>query len=439
MNTKAVLFAAGSFLFSLTTAARDVVSVGPSGRYVDDSFFGMHIRYGVEKDVWPNTFFASWRVITPETEWRGLQPSRDRWNFSALDKAVKKAGAHHVEVLLSLGQTPMWAASRPREVVQNGPGAASEPAQTADWERYIRTVARRYKGRIKYYELWNEPKFREVDRYRVEDGFTGYATQMVELGKVARRVLAEEDPNAILISPALGSANVARIEAWLKAGGGQVAPVLASHFYEPTPEEMVASYRRIRAGLDRNGYIGMPIWVTESGYFVENPEWPPAKPQWNEEVVSPEKLAAYVVRAHLLTAAIGVARFYWYSWDIPNIGLTRSYGATPMIGAVAYGTMTRWLRGATISRCETDNDRTWLCYISQKQEKFVVLWNVDEDIDFQIPDGMTFDQIETIDGHITPINGRRIRIGMTPKRLSSGSLPNTPVSSNSIIKKNAEY
>lgn len=433
MKTRTI-FVACSFLFSLAAEARDTVSVGSAGRYIDDSFFGMHIRYGAIKDVWPNTFFMSWRIITAETTWRSLQPSRDRWDFSTLDKAVEKANAHHVEVLLTLGQTPAWAASRPNEIVDNGPGASSEPARMADWEGYIRAVAKRYKGRIKYYELWNEPKFRDVDSYRVETGgrvpagFTGYTNQMVEMGRVAQRVLAEEDPGATLISPGFHCNTVARIEAWLKAGGGQVAPVLASHFYVLKPEKMVGAYRAIKLALDRYGNSEMPIWNTESGYLVENPERP-ARPQPYEEVLSPEKLAAYMVRSHLLAAAIGVSRFYWYSWDIRDMGLTRSYGATPMIGAIAYGTMTRWLRGATVSKCETVNDKTWLCYLTQKQERFVVLWNVDEDIDFVIPEGMHFNEVEAVDGHVAPLSGRTIRIGMTPQRLGNSSLPDAPTSS----------
>lgn len=435
------IFIAGCLLFSLTTEARDTISVGSAGRYIDDSFFGMHVRYGAVKDVWPNTFFASWRVITPETTWRSLQPSRNQWDFSTLDKAVEKAMAHHVDVLLTLGQTPAWASARPNEIVDNGRGASSEPAQLADWENYIRTVAKRYKGRIKYYELWNEPKFRDIDSYKVEAGgrvaagFTGYTSQMVEMGKVAQRVISQEDLGATLISPGFHCNSVARIESWLKAGGGQVAPVLASHFYVLTPEKMIGAYRAIKSALDRSGNSEMPIWNTESGYLVENPERP-AKPQPYEKVLSPEKLAAYMVRSHLLAAALGVSRFYWYSWDIRDMGLTRSYGATPMIGAVAYGTMTRWLRGATVSKCETANDKTWLCYLSQKQKKFVVLWNANEDIDFVIPDGMYFNEIESIEGHIAPLSGRKIRIGMTPQRLGNSSSPATPASFSAKKKKN---
>lgn len=418
------------FFFSLATEARDTVSVGSAGRYIDDSFFGMHIRYGAVKDVWPNTFFASWRVITPETTWRSLQPSRNRWDFSTLDKAIEKATAHHVEVLLTLGQTPAWAAARPNEIVDNGPGASSEPAQISDWERYIRAVAKRYKGRIKYYELWNEPKFRDVDSFRVEAGgrvaagFTGYTSQMVEMSRVAQRVLAEEDPDAILISPGFHCNTVARIKSWLKAGGGQTTSILASHFYVQTPEKMVGAYRAIKSTLDRYGNPEMPIWNTESGYLVENPERP-AKPQAYEEVLSPENLAAYMVRAHLLAAAIGISRFYWYSWDIRDMGLTRSYGATPMIGAVAYNTMTKWLRGATLSKCETENDKTWLCYLTQKQKTFIVLWNVDKEINFIVPKGMHFNEIEAVDGRIAPLSGRTIRIGVMPQRLGNSSLLDT--------------
>jgi len=411
----------------LVVEARDVVSVGANGRLVDDAFFGMHVRYGATKTPLPDARFYSWRVITPGTAWFGLQPKEGQWNFTELDRAVELAKQHGVEVLLTLGQTPKWAAARPEEIVQNGPGASSEPARMGDWENYIRTVARRYKGRIKYYELWNEPRFREVDPYRVMPGFTGYAAQMVELGRVAKRVIGEEDPSSVLISPAIDG-GLPRVEQWFKSGGGEVAPIMAHHFYVRPPERMVTIYRELKAVTKRHGYPDMPIWNTESGYFVYNPERlaTPIRPGSDDvfaKVLTPDELAAYMVRAHIITAAAGLDRFYWYSWDILDMGLTRSFGKTPMIGSIAYGTMLGWLRGTTITQCATENDKTWVCHLRRDGKEAYVVWNVDDEIDFNIPAGMSVGEIETIEGKIMPVSGKHIRVGMSPLLLKVKDMP----------------
>jgi hypothetical protein len=424
MHQRRLGFVAASMVFlSLPAQARDVVSVGAGGRLVEDSFFGMHVRYGASKMHWPDVRFHSWRVISPGTAWFGLQPKKEEWNFVELDRAIKVAEQHGTEVLLTLGQTPAWAAARPHEVVPNGAGASSEPAQIEDWERYIRTVARRYKGRIKHYELWNEPRFREVDPYRAVPGFTGYATQLVELGRVAKRVLAEEDPAATLISPALDG-SLQRVEQWFRSGGASVASVLAHHFYVRPPERMVALYRKLKAIGQRYGVADMPIWNTESGYYVHNPEKPvvPVRPGSDDvfaKVLTPDELAAYLVRAHVLMAAAGLDRFYWYSWDIQDMGLTRSFGKTPMIGSVAYRTLLGWLRGTTVDRCVTQNDKLWTCDLRREGKVAYVVWNVDDDAIFNIPGYMSVGEIETIDGKTAPVHDRAIHVGITPLLLKS--------------------
>lgn len=414
--------------------AAEYISVGEKGRLITDSFFGLHLRYGTTKTPWPLVNFHSWRVITPETEWRGLQPTENKWNFTHLDKAVELGSKNNVEILLTLGQTPTWAASRPSEVVHNGAGASSEPRRLSDWENYIRTVARRYKGEIKYYELWNEPRFREVDPYRAIAGFTGTAVQMVELGRIAKQVLSEEDPNAILISPGIDAAfdGIPRVEQWFKSGGGNVAQVLSYHFYLRPPERVGKLYAKLRDITVKYGYPNMPIFNTESGYFVQNPERPVA-PQYPgtdyvfAKVLTPEENGSYMVRAHLITAAAGLDRFYWYSWDILDMGLTRSYGNVHTAGSLAYGTMLNWLRNSVIKECATENDKTWVCHLRRNGASAYVVWNTQGDEDFTIPTYMNVGEMETITSRVSQLNGKKVLIGISPILLRAKGVPWLPL------------
>ncbi len=391
-NSALALLLGPLLLGSPDISKAQVVSSANGGRVIHNSFFGMHLRYGTTRTPWPWVKFGSWRIIMPATEWRGLEPQRGQWNFTTLDRAVALAEDHGIDVVLTLGQTPTWAASRPKEIVPNGPGASSEPANFKDWETYIRKVATRYRGKIKYYELWNEPRFREVDPYRVIAGFTGTAHQMVELGRIAKRVLSEVDPQAKLLSPAFdaGFAGIPRVKAWFKAGGGTVSDILSYHFYLRPPERMVKLYRELRSVMKEAGYADMPLWNTESGYLVQNPQ-KPTNPQWPgtdyvfAKVLSPEQMAAYVVRSHVLMAAAGLDRFYWYSWDILNMGLTRKFGSEPTAASRAYGTMVRWLRGATIDACKTRHNNNWVCDLKRYHRKAWIIWSVDHKRTWNIP------------------------------------------------------
>lgn len=90
-----------------------------------------------------------------------------------------------------------------------------------------------------------------------------------------------------------------------------------------------------------------------------------------------------------------------------------------MIGSVAYKTMLDWLRGATISMCATDNDKTWICHLRRNGKEAFVVWNTDGEIPFEIPKDMQVGEVETIDGKTMLVRLGPIRIGMTPVLLKA--------------------
>ena len=405
----------------LTTHAwAQTLVVNPSGlRPVPDSYFGMHVRWGATTPSWPSVRFHSWRVITPETEWRGLQPQRNTWQFSALDSAVARAEKKGVEVMLTLGQTPPWAAARPMEKVPNGWGASSEPRDMADWEHYVRTVVARYKGRIKYYELWNEPRFREVDPKRAVAGFTGSARQMVEMGAIVKRALEELDPEARLISPAVDARMIGlkRLEAWLDAGGGSVSDVIAYHVYATTPEEIPRVVSAIRGILKKHGLEHLEIWNTESGFLIETPD-KQAKPIGKTvfaKVHTQARGAAYMARSLILGAASGLDRFYWYAWDIADMAMSTGKGQHITIVGKAYGNASRWLQGASIPECRTDDDRLWICSLRRDSRQAWLVWDVRGSRTWTLPASWNATHYETLHGNKADVdtNGN-IEIGEAP-------------------------
>lgn len=377
--------------------------INPSGaRVIPESYFGMHVRWGATTPFWPSARFHTWRVITAETTWYGLEPRKGIWRFASLDKAVARAQANGIEVMLTLGQTPPWASARPLEKVPNGWGASAEPKDMADWENYIRTVATRYKGKIKYYELWNEPRFREVDLYRAVAGFTGTAKQMVNMGIIAKRVLNEIDPEAKLISPAAdaGLPGLKRVKAWLDAGGGEISNVIAYHIYVTPPEEIPKVVRALRNLINQYGLNGVEIWNTESGFLIEDPDRK-AEVTGSEvfgEVLSVEMGAAYLARSLILGAASGLDRNFWYSWDIPSMALTEGKGRVITAAGNAYITTERWLRGATISECRTADDKLWICSLNRADRKAYLVWNTSGVRDWRPPTLWQAKRYETLQG-----------------------------------------
>lgn len=397
-------------------------------RPIPESYFGMHVRWGATTPYWPKIRFYSWRVITPETTWYGLQPQQNEWQFSALDRAVKRAEEHGIEVVLTLGQTPPWAAARPLEKVPNGWGASSEPKNMVDWENYVRTVVTRYKGKIKYYELWNEPRFREVDPYRAVAGFTGTAQQMVEMGEVVKRVLHEVDHGAKLVSPAVDARMIGlkRLKAWLDAGGGKFSDVIAYHIYATPPEAIPEIVSAIRNVLKKYGLEHLELWNTESGFLVETPDRlvKPTGGSVFAEVLTQERGAAYMARSLILGAVSGLDRFYWYAWDIPDMAMSTGKGQHISPVGNAFTVVRRWLSGASIQECRTADNELWVCDMSRGIRKARLVWNTTGLRTWVAPEQWQARRYETLtDDAVSMSATRSIQLDEAPVLIMSDEQP----------------
>jgi hypothetical protein len=130
----------------------------------------------------------------------------------------------------------------------------------------------RYKGKIAFYELWNEPYFTEVFGVTGRGHFTGSAVKMVEMAGIAKRVRDEIDPKARIVSPAcVGQPKC--LDAFLAAGGAGLVDVIAFHFYA-SPERIPELAAEVKAVMRRHGVEQLPLWNTESGYLVQGTHGP---------------------------------------------------------------------------------------------------------------------------------------------------------------------
>ncbi|HEX2642375.1 MAG TPA: NBR1-Ig-like domain-containing protein [Thermoanaerobaculia bacterium] len=81
--------------------------------------------------------------------WAVAQPARNRYDWSAYDALAQAARTRGINVYASLAYTPGWATS--------GPELTGVPANPADWADFCGQAARRYRGSIRYWGVWNEP------------------------------------------------------------------------------------------------------------------------------------------------------------------------------------------------------------------------------------------------------------------------------------------
>ena len=404
----------GCALFISGSSATEIRLEGTGGP-IPGTYFGMHIHRADTTTPWPLARFGTWRLWDAAVSWERLEPAQNAWDFKRLDTLVALAGQHGVEPVLTLGITPRWAASRPNEPFIYGKGGNSPPRDMHDWEDYVRTVATRYKGRIQYYELWNEPTFDEIDKSK---GFyAGSVQTMVELGRIAHRVIREIDPQNKLIAPGFTDEG-GRLDLYLSQGGRDITDVVAHHFYPQKPERMPRHIGIIRAVMAKHGLSHLPLWNTETGY------WPPAagethNPNWPRNEA---ELRGFIARILVLGTVSGLDRFYWYSWE--KTMLQQVPGAVQSSAAItAYMQTLRWLRGATVSSCHTPDQRLWVCELSRDQRKARMVWSTQESIRWVPPLDWSASHYETLDARAVQMDlGEALMLGPEPVLVKSGAL-----------------
>ena len=205
------------------------------------------------------------------------------------------------------------------------------PDDLEDFGDHVYAVVRRYKGRIRYYQIWNEPNIYPEWGERPADP-AGY----VELLKVGYRRAKEADPDCVVIAAGLAQtidetpaefgprnrSDLLYLEEMYRAGAQGHFDIMGAQVYGlwTGPYDRRASRDRtnfsraqlLREIMVRYGDAHKPIWATEVGWNTV-PEDFPAFPNYGR--VSQEKQAIYAIEAYRRAARewpwMGVMN-YWF-------------------------------------------------------------------------------------------------------------------------------
>lgn len=328
MNARRCLLLAGALLAGATRAG-ELVAPEP----IPAQFFGMHVARAHDSKQWPRMQFGSWRLWDAGVTWAHLEPEPGVWRWHRLDMLTDLAERSGVEVLLPLAMTPQWASARPERKSFYGPGQASEPADPARWENYVRAVATRYRGRIRHYEIWNEPA---SSRF-----FNGGPQALLALQRSAYRILKEVDPANVVVAPATTRVkDLDWFDRYLGLGAADHADVIGYHLYGEgeAPEAIVDLVAELRARMARHG-VRKPLWNTEAGFRTGGS---------HRSGIPPD---AFMLRTLVLARAAGVERFYYYSWDHAAMGLQEGRSGTINAAGRAFDFAATRLVGARDLHC----------------------------------------------------------------------------------------
>ena len=349
--------------------------VGP-GQPISEMAFGQHVATLAQAPP-KGIKLTSVRLWDTGTRWDQVETAPDVYNWTALDAAVKnarKAGAK--DILYVLGSTPRWAAKDPSIKGLYGRGTTSLPRNPRDYVDFVKTVTKRYKGRITGYQIWNEANTRSF--YEVD------STKLARLTRRAHDAIKAIDGSALVVaaSSTVIPGKLFQTESFfvryaraLHAEGDPV-DAMAVHLYpvdtSTGPEARVRSILAVQRVLNRVG-IDKPLWDTEVNYGDQRPGLPRVVPDSRSG-------ATYVARTYLDAATLGVARTYWYGWDLNVLGVNLTEGSRITPAGRAFVTVRDWLTGARPAGCVTASGLRQCGFTAADGSPFTVVWATYSDI-----------------------------------------------------------
>ncbi len=283
-----------------------------------DSLFGVNHAYPWNelmkvKQLGGTTWTRDWSI-----KWRDVEPEKGRFDFTETDYQINRPIQLGDRVL---GLLPFpssdWSTTAPANL--EGDNAykterdrvAYKPRDMGEFENYVATTVEHYKGRIKYWEIMNEPLY---TTYAVPERFGHTPKDYVDILKHAYRAIKRVDPEAKVIGGIGGLSTPRFTQAIIELGALDHMDFINTHTYPglTAPERLQNVLGDLNAMMDAKGKR-LPIWCTEYGYYADDDM--PAQPMvsWFSFLPSEKQCAAYVTRFNAIMVGEGHEKLFFHA------------------------------------------------------------------------------------------------------------------------------
>ena len=372
---------------------------------VPPEFFGMHV---IERGNWPTVSIGALGKGT-FTSWTYIERLRGSYDWSNLDAWVDLAMQHHVDYFFSFDGFPRWATSDVTSCeaanISGTDFCGALPFDRAVVDEFITALATRYRGRIKYYELMNEP-------YAIGTGSRGRGMSVADLvtfAKWAIPIIRAADPESKIISPSMnapfGYAHYA--DQYYAAGGPTNVDIISLHAYADQPEDLTPSGGQLGPLLPiikRYGLINKPLWDTEGAWTGTTGK---------DDAPDPDQQVAFIARYYLIHWSEGLTRFYWYAWDNSRWGTLWRDGSGTSRPGLALRQVEDWMIGSTLVDRIVPSGTVWSgTFVRSNGAPTLVVWNTSGPSMYNAPSQYT--HYRDLDSDVHSIINHRLPIGIKP-------------------------
>ncbi|MDQ7030364.1 MAG: hypothetical protein Q9O62_11585 [Ardenticatenia bacterium] len=313
-----------------------------------------------------------------QLNWWDVEPQPGQREWSLPDREIAALRAAGLDVTVLLHAPPAWAREPGYRWVPANLDLPWDDPNNA-WGRFAHDVARRYRGTVRYYEIFNEPDLRAY--------WDGSPVQYARLLAVAYRAIKAADPEARIIMAGMAYwSNPRFVEEVLQAlrdlpgaaDEGYFFDVAAWHWYSQA-DQLYDRVRWAQELLARYGMGDKPIWINETNLPLWGDGPGPQAP--TPGFGTPEEQAAFIVQAFVNAFAAGAERVFVFRLDDgamdQTFGLMRNDGL-PRPAYLAYRTTARWLSHASFVTREVFSDAVVTVFRRPTAERVSVVWNTTE-------------------------------------------------------------
>jgi hypothetical protein len=187
--------------------------------------------------------------------WQDIEPEEGKFDFSRYDSIVELLSRNNIHLLGIFNYSTTWAASSRQ---WNSP-----PDKNETFVRYAVKVIERYKGKVKHWEVWNEPD--SATYWSGQDGLKSYCKLLKDVYIAAKKA----DPDCKVLNGGLAN-GLASVNRLYDNGARDYFDILNIHFFESPLHEgaikAVVAYPKLAYKvMMRNGDAHKKIWITEIG------------------------------------------------------------------------------------------------------------------------------------------------------------------------------
>ncbi len=206
------------------------------------------------------------------TGWDIIEPVKGSRNWSEPDAAVQRCLDNNIEPVMLINSTPEWAlpADYDPNIVSYVARYPPGEDHVQDFEDYVYDLVRRYRGRVRYYEFWNEANgygwwtaLANPPSYSRADQYTPWMIRCYKALKLA-------DPTAQMSTTGIDDGGEGHAAYFLNLiyqyGGKGYFDAVADHPYPAGGNFQSWKLDQIRQTLDDHGDRNVKVWITEFGY-----------------------------------------------------------------------------------------------------------------------------------------------------------------------------